>query len=99
MDSKGNIGYTTNYRFRLENQGEEDAHDVETVFLNEEGDPDPEATAAAVLDITDGPVKHLLSGQKVTYNFFPQRAPSSEVRLTWKDDSGTIRTVDQTVSL
>jgi hypothetical protein len=99
MDSKGRISYSAYHRLVLENQGEEDAHDVEVVFLNEEGDPDPEGTTAAVLDIAEGPVKHLLAGQKVTYNFFPQRAPSPEVRLTWKDDSGTVKTLDQTVSL
>jgi hypothetical protein len=99
MDTKGRISYSTYYRLILQNQGEEDAHDVEMVFLNEKGDPDPEGTAAAVLDITEGPVKHLLAGHSVTYNFFPQRAPSSEVRLTWKDNSGSVRTVDQTVSL
>jgi Putative DNA-binding domain len=66
MDTKGRISYSTYYRLILQNQGEEDAHDVEMVFLNEKGDPDPEGTAAAVLDITEGPVKHLLAGHSVT---------------------------------
>jgi len=97
--SKGAISYVTDYYLMLENHGEETAHDVKPVFLNEQDEPDEEATAGAVLDIKDTPIRHLVAGQIFRYTFFPRDLPSHHVRLTWTDDSGKLHSVDQSLSL
>jgi hypothetical protein len=93
----GTITAVTDYWLVLENRGDDSAHEVEVVFLNEQGEPDRAATAGAFLETEDGPIQHLLGGREFRYRFYPEVPP--EVRLTWRDDSGRVHSVDQSLSL